>query len=83
MVHLIIGLKCDFGGRHFTIDEDPQNAVAEFFAKQGAEWYSTVIPKLILQFFAKQDTEWYSTVIPKLILHYNNCLDEQGDYVET
>ncbi len=33
------------------------------------------------EFFAKRDAEWYSAGTHKLILRYNNCMDEQGDYV--
>ncbi len=48
--HLISGLKCDLGGRHIAMEEDLQNAVAEFFAKQDAECYSAGIRKLILRY---------------------------------
>ncbi len=41
-------LKRDLGGRHFTMEENLQNVVAKFFAKQDTEWYSTGIHKLIL-----------------------------------
>ncbi len=61
-VHLIPSLKRDLNGRHFASKEDLQSMVAEFFAKQ--------------------DAEWYSVSIHKLISRYNNCLDEQSDYVE-
>ncbi len=37
----------------------------------------------VAEFFTKQDAEWYRAGTHKLILHYNKCLDEQGDYVET
>ncbi len=47
MVHLIPGLKHDLGGWHFTMEEDQQSAVAEFFVKQDTEWYSASIHKLI------------------------------------
>ncbi len=40
------------------------------------------LQSVVAEFFAKQDAEWYSTGIRKLVLHYNNCQDEQGDYVE-
>ncbi len=41
--HLIPGLKRDLGSRHFATEEDLHNAVAKFFAKQDAEWYSAGI----------------------------------------
>ncbi len=47
---IIPGLKCDLGGQHFIIKEDLQSVIAEFFAKQDAEWYSTGIRKLILHY---------------------------------
>ncbi len=42
----ISSLKCDLGGRHFAMEEDPQSAIVEF-AKQNAEWNSASIYKLI------------------------------------
>ncbi len=36
--HLILGLKCDLGSRHFATEEDPLSVVAEFFAELDAEW---------------------------------------------
>ncbi len=50
MVHYIPGLKRDLGGRHFTMEEDPQSAVAQFFLKQDVEWYSAGIHKLISRY---------------------------------
>ncbi len=41
------------------------------------------VQSAVAKFFAKQDTEWYSAGIHKLILRYNNCFNEQGDYVES
>ncbi len=41
--HLIPDLKHDFGSRHFAMEEDLQSAIAEFFTKQDAEWYSAGI----------------------------------------
>ncbi len=40
------------------------------------------LQSVVVEFFTEQDAKWYSTGIHKLILRYNNCLDEQGDYVE-
>ncbi len=40
------------------------------------------LQSVVTEFFTKQDAERYSTDIHKLIPRYNNCLDEQGDYVE-
>ncbi len=50
MVQLIDGLKHDLSGRHFTMEEELQRPVAEFFAKQNTKWYSAVIHKLILRY---------------------------------
>ncbi len=43
--HLIPGLKCDLGGRHFTMKENLQSTV-----KRDAERYNAGIHKLILRY---------------------------------
>ncbi len=37
----------------------------------------------VAKFFVKLDAEWYGAGIHKLILHYNKCLSEQCDLVES
>ncbi len=40
--YLIPCLKRDLGGQHVAMEEDLQSAVAEFLAKQDAEWYNGI-----------------------------------------
>ncbi len=42
--------KGDLGSWHFRTEEDLQSMVAEFFAKQDTEWYTSDIHKLILHY---------------------------------
>ncbi len=49
-MHFIPALKRDLEGVHFATEEAQQSAVAEFFAKQDAKWYSAGIRKLISRY---------------------------------
>ncbi len=48
--HLIPSLEQDLGGQHFTMEEDLQSVVSEFFTKQDTEWYSAGFHKLISRY---------------------------------
>ncbi len=50
-------LKCDLVGQHFTMEEDLQSVVAGFFTKQGAEWHSAGIHKLISCYNKRPDEQ--------------------------
>ncbi len=37
--HALFSMKCNFGGKHFEMEEELKSAMKAFFQKQEAEWY--------------------------------------------
>ncbi len=69
---------------HLILTNDMVHLIPSLKRDIGGRHFATEEDLLneVAEFFAKQDAKWYSTGIHKLILCYNNCLHEQGDYVE-